>query len=117
MLFEKAAQSGGEDDGWGEPGPHQQEGKVMPGIPEGPELIRRLQEQERKQLRDMPQLPPVGPATIHHTQLADPIRGSPIAAEWDYYRREVGRLLAEGHEGKWVLIKGEQIVGIWSSEE
>lgn len=33
------------------------------------------------------------------------------------YRREVGRLLAEGHEGKWVLIKDDHVHGIWHTEE
>jgi hypothetical protein len=28
----------------------------------------------------------------------------------------VGRLLAEGHEGKWVQIRGEQVLGMWDSE-
>jgi hypothetical protein len=41
--------------------------------------------------------------------------GSPIAVEWNTYRREAGRLLAEGHEGRFVLIKGEEIVGIWDN--
>jgi hypothetical protein len=40
---------------------------------------------------------------------------SPIAREWNLYRREVGRLLAEGNEGRWVLIKGEKIVGIFDN--
>jgi hypothetical protein len=43
--------------------------------------------------------------------------GSSIAQEWDVYRREVGRLLAEGHEGKFVLIKGDEIVGIYPTHE
>jgi hypothetical protein len=25
--------------------------------------------------------------------------------------------LAEGHENRWVLIKGEEIIGIWDTEE
>ena len=40
---------------------------------------------------------------------------SPIKAEWDFFRRERPRLLAEGHEGRWVLIKGEEIIGIFDS--
>jgi hypothetical protein len=37
--------------------------------------------------------------------------------EWDLYRREVGRLLAEGNEGKWILLADGQIVGIWETQE
>jgi hypothetical protein len=40
---------------------------------------------------------------------------SALAAEWETYRREVGRLLAEGQEGKFALIKGDQIVGIYET--
>jgi len=89
----------------------------MPGSTELSEWIRRLQEWEREQVKDMPPFPPREPATIHYTELAEPLPGSPIATEWDCYRREVGRLLAEGNEGKWILIKGDQIVGIWNTQE
>ncbi len=44
---------------------------------------------------------------------ADP--NSPLAAEWETYRREVGRLLAEGKEGKVALIKGDEIIGIYDT--
>ena len=81
------------------------------------ELIRLLQEEARQHIKNLKPLPPREPATIHYTELAEPLPGSPIAMEWDYYRQEVGRLLAEGNEGKWILIKGKQIVGIWNSEE
>jgi len=53
------------------------------------------------------------PTTIHFSELGPTSASSPIAKEWDYYRREVGRLLAEGLEGKYVLIKGEEIIGVW----
>lgn len=43
--------------------------------------------------------------------------GSVIATEQIVYGREVGHLLEEGHENRWVLIKGEEIVGIWDTQE
>jgi hypothetical protein len=52
---------------------------------------------------------------LHYTQLPPPPPNDPGATEWNTFRREVGRLLAEGHEGRFALIKGEQIVGIWDS--
>jgi hypothetical protein len=76
------------------------------------ELLRRLVEQERQRGQGLPPLPPGERPTIPYTELGEAPPDSPIAAEWNFYRREVGRLLAEGHEGKWVLIKGEQIVGL-----
>ena len=50
---------------------------------------------------------------IHWTEL--PEDTGPLATESSYYRREVGRLLAEGHEGQWILIRGEKIIGIWNT--
>ena len=55
----------------------------------------------------------VAPRTIHYTQLSPAIPGTPLAEEWETYRREVGRLLAEGHEGRHVLIKRTTILGSW----
>jgi hypothetical protein len=55
--------------------------------------------------------------TIHFSELGPLPAGSPISQEWEFYRREVGRLIAVGHEGKWVLIKGEQILGLFDTRE
>jgi hypothetical protein len=82
------------------------------------ELVRRLQEQERELLKARPR-PPRTPnelPTIPYTELPDSLPDSPIKTEWDFYRRHVRQLLVEGHEGKWLLIKNEQIVGIWDTE-
>jgi hypothetical protein len=54
---------------------------------------------------------------IHYTKLPEDRSNGPIASEWNLYRREVGRLLAEGNLGRWVVIHGEEIIGIWDTEE
>jgi hypothetical protein len=54
---------------------------------------------------------------IHWTELPEDTSGDPLATESNFYRREIGRLLAEGHEGRWLLIKGEKIIGIWDTRE
>ncbi len=36
---------------------------------------------------------------------------------WETYSHEVGRLIAEGHEGKFVLIKNETIIGIYDNDD
>jgi hypothetical protein len=55
------------------------------------------------------------PDTIHYTDLpADPAE-TPAARDWNFYLRTVGRLLAEGHAGRWALIRGERVVGIWDT--
>ena len=82
------------------------------------ELCERIVEAERAHLLAGPPAPPrpVEPQTIHHTELPAAEPGSRLATEWDIYRREVARLLAEGHEGRRVLIEGENIVGICDTE-
>ncbi len=55
--------------------------------------------------------------TIHYTELPEDNSNGGNAQEWNYFRREIGRLVAEGHEGRWVLIKGKEIIGIWDTEE
>lgn len=53
---------------------------------------------------------------IHYTKLGASRPDSELAAEWELFRRELPRLLAEGQEGKYVLIKGEEIIGLWDDE-
>lgn len=55
--------------------------------------------------------------TLHFTELPEAKPDSPLYHAWNTYRREVGRLLAEGYEGHYVLIRDEQIVGLWDSHE
>jgi hypothetical protein len=57
------------------------------------------------------------PLTIPYTELPAPGPDDPLAQEWNTYRREAAHLLAAGHEGRHVLIKGEQIIGIWDKHE
>jgi hypothetical protein len=81
------------------------------------ELIRQMHQREIERIRQDSPLPlaPLERPTIHWTELREISPDSPIAKEWSVYRREIGRLLAEGHEGKWVLIKGEQIIDIYET--
>lgn len=40
-----------------------------------------------------------------------------LERELGTFHRELPRLLGEGHEGKFVLIHGDQVAGIWPSRE
>jgi hypothetical protein len=82
------------------------------------ELLAQFVEAEGKRLLAAPPTKPEQnePKTIHYTELPEDTSGTETATAWNVYRREVGRLLAEGHEGRWVLIRGEDIVGIWDTE-
>ena len=53
---------------------------------------------------------------IHYTELPEADPGQSLGEEWNTYRREVGRLLAEGHEGRHVLIKGDQVIGLYDTD-
>lgn len=55
--------------------------------------------------------------TIPYTELPPADPDDPDGADWETYRREVGRLLAEGHEGKAVLIHGGEIVALFPTWE
>jgi hypothetical protein len=57
------------------------------------------------------------PRTIHYTELPPAAPGTVLATEWETYRREVGRLIAEGHEGKHVLIHDDQILGLFATHD
>jgi hypothetical protein len=83
-------------------------------------LAKALVEKAHREAIDQGRLEPLPPAerqTVAHTELPPPQPDSPLFQEWNLYRREVGRLLAEGQEGRFVLIKGEEIVGVWDTEE
>jgi hypothetical protein len=56
-----------------------------------------------------------GRRTIHYTELPPAQPGEPLAAEWNTYLREAPRLLAEGLEGKFVLIKGQEVIGTYDT--
>src|SRR5262249_5895198 len=58
-----------------------------------------------------------GQRVIHDTELPSSALDSPLHQEWEFYKREVGRLLAEGHEGRFVLIKCGEMIGLWETED
>ena len=49
--------------------------------------------------QDLPDLPP----------------DDPLAPEWSAFKRQVGRLLAEGHEGRFALVKGGEVINLWDT--
>ena len=49
---------------------------------------------------------------LPHAELPEWWPGVPTE-EWRTFRREVGRLLAEGHAGRWALRKGDEVVGLF----
>jgi hypothetical protein len=82
----------------------------------GEDLVLKMHREAAERLGDQPR-PCYEPPTIHYTELPDAKPDSPVYREWNTFRREVGRLLREGHAGKFVLIKGKEIVGIWNTRQ
>ncbi|MBY0457459.1 MAG: hypothetical protein K2V38_09000 [Gemmataceae bacterium] len=83
------------------------------------ELYDRIIAADRERLIANPPPPraPTEPPTIHFSELPAAEPDSRGATEWNFYRRVVGQLLADGHEGRWVLITGEAVVGVWDTED
>ncbi len=53
--------------------------------------------------------------TVHYTALHALPTDHPRRQEWDTYRRELPRLLREGREGQFVLIRGDCLVALCDS--
>ena len=83
------------------------------------EQYERILQQQREMVLSgaIKPLPQPEPPTIHYTELQESPADKRGAADWNLYRRIVGQLIAEGHEGRWVLIHGGELVGIWDTEE
>jgi hypothetical protein len=83
----------------------------------GRALVERIHREALQRDRTQPPLPPSEPQTIHYLEQPEPRPGDLLFAEWTTYRREAGRLLAEGKEGQHVLIKGDVMIGLWPTHE
>ncbi len=55
--------------------------------------------------------------TIHYTEVPELPPEHPRYHEGNALRRELPRLLAEGHEGKFALVKGHALVGLYPTDE
>ena len=40
----------------------------------------------------------------------------PLEREFDTYRRELPRLVREGHAGRWALIKEDAVISVWDTQ-
>jgi hypothetical protein len=78
-------------------------------------LVEQVHREAWEHYGQKPPSPAESPRGVHYTELPEAKPGEVFADEWNTYRREVGRLLAEGHEGSYLLIKGEAILGIYES--
>ncbi len=76
------------------------------------DLVRQIHKAEIERIRnDQPTPAPEHP----EEELPDAESGSPIAEEWDLFRREVMNLIREGGKGRFALIKAGQPITIWDT--
>lgn len=83
----------------------------------GRSLVGRVHRDAIERSRNRPALPPSELPTIHHSDLPEAPPGDPLSREWNTYRREVGRLLAEGQADRFVLIKGDEVLELFDSSD
>ncbi len=84
---------------------------------EGQALVEQVHREAIEQARVQPPPPGERPTGTHYTQLAEAQHGEPLAEEWNTYRRAVGHWLAQGLEGRHVLIKRADIIGIYGTSD
>jgi hypothetical protein len=71
-------------------------------------MYERITEQEQMMRSYSLQLP-------RPQDLPDLPEDDPLHCEWKAYKREVGRLLAEGQTGRFALVKGDAVVSVWDT--
>jgi hypothetical protein len=60
---------------------------------------------------------PGKPLAVHYSELMEALPGEALAVEWNTYRQEIERLLRQGQEGRYVLIKDNAVIGIYDTWE
>jgi hypothetical protein len=81
----------------------------------GRELVERLHRQALEQLPAQPHPEPGAQQDAQQIDLPPAEAVSPYAEEWEIYRNEVARLLAEGCRGRFALIRNGQPITVWDS--
>ena len=85
----------------------------------GRDIVLRMTREAMERLKNEPPAPPPPPPvplkTIHFTELKEDPSNEVAEKGWNVYVREVGQLIAEGHEGKWVVIAEGRIVGMYDT--
>lgn len=59
----------------------------------------------------------LGIGKIHYTAFTEAPPDDPLFQEWRAYRRELPRLLKEGHERRFCLFKGDDLLGLFDTYE
>src|SRR5205809_1077338 len=68
---------------------------------------------EKRRVQDA--RPAVVSGGIRIDEVPDIPEAEPFAEEWKTFKREVFRLVNDGEIGKFAVLKGEQLVGVWDT--
>jgi hypothetical protein len=82
---------------------------------DGHDLVQRIHRETVERIRSQPLQPIPERPELKYTELPEAEPDSPVAEEWHIFRREVERLLSEGHKDKVALIKEGQPITIWDT--
>jgi hypothetical protein len=80
------------------------------------ELIERLHREEVERIRQAGEAPPgprPRPRQIEGLPDAEP--DDPVAPEWDLFRQEVERLIAQGDKGRFAVVKVGHPITVWDT--
>jgi hypothetical protein len=73
--------------------------------------VARLHREEVERLRGKPMPPPELPTIDLPEEPAD----AALTAEWQMFRQEIARLLAEGQRGRFALVKAGHPLTVWDT--
>ena len=82
---------------------------------DGTDLVRRMHEEELERLRQEMSSPRPPTDQVEEVNLPPAEPGSPIATEWELFRREVAQLIRDGYRGKFALVKVGAPITVWDS--
>jgi len=77
-------------------------------------LVNAIHRAAKEACRDLPVRAAELPG-MHYSELAPSVPGDVFFDEWNTYCGEIGRLLAEGLQGRYVVIKGKDILGTYAT--
>jgi hypothetical protein len=78
------------------------------------DLVLRLHREEVERIRNAPLQQPECLA-LPAADLPEAETNSPVAEEWNLFRKEVSRLLSEGYRGRIALVKVGHPITVWDT--
>jgi hypothetical protein len=81
------------------------------------ELVERLHREEIERAIRQRQVPPSQQPPQEYPGLPEMEPASLGEEEWNLFRRELGRLIQDGHRGRFALIKAGEPISVWDTRK